>query len=297
MEVLAIRAGALGDTIVTLPAIAALAALPARVEVVGTEPYIDLALGPGLASAVHSVDRAWFRALYDDDAEDRELVELLRGFDLVIAWSRAPALGTKLKRLGIDFLQRDPLPPSDVHASDHLFGVLEPLGIRGPAPFPRIAVDRRAREAERVGVPAFSMPERELVAIHPGSGSDRKNWPAERFEALARLGRGAGMDVVWIQGEADRAIVPSLVKAVPGTVAPELSLRELAQLLSESAVFVGNDSGVGHLAAAVGAPTVAVFRATNPAQWAPRGPRVRVVEAGASPERVWAFARDVMADR
>lgn len=298
MQVLAIRAGGLGDTIVTLPALAALAALPARVELVGTSPYIELALGQALASAAHSIDRARFRALYDVNADEAELVALLERFDLVVAWSRVPALPTKLARLGIDLLQRDPLPPPGVHASDHLFGVLEPLGIRGPAGWPRVEVDDRTRARARVrseaATPSFG--DREFIAIHPGSGSARKNWPAERFEALARLGRDAGLRVVWLQGEADRDLVSCLVRAVPGRVARELPVKELARLLAASAIFVGNDSGVSHLAAAVGAPTLAVFRSTDPAQWAPRGPRVRIVGAGASAEQVWGFASDLMTE-
>lgn len=294
MQVLAIRAGGLGDTIVTLPAVAALAALPARVELVGTSPYIELALGRGLASAVHSIDRARFRGLYEERSVDGELRDLLERFDLVVAWSRVRALHSELEGLGIRLLQGDALPPPGVHASDHLLGVLEPLGIRGPAGWPRVEVDYRARARERSEAATPSFGDQEFMAIHPGSGSARKNWPAERFEALARMGRDAGLRVVWIQGEADRDIVPPLVRAVPGAVARELPLGELSRVLFESAVFVGNDSGVSHLAAAVGTPTLAVFRSTDPAQWAPRGPRVRVVGAGASPEQVWGFATDLM---
>ena len=68
------------------------------------------------------------------------------------------------------------------------------------------------------------------------------------------------------------SIVPSLVKKVPGAVALHRPLGELAGVLRASTAYVGNDSGVSHLAAAVGAATVAVFVATDPAQWAPRGP-------------------------
>jgi ADP-heptose:LPS heptosyltransferase len=286
MKALAIRAGALGDTIVALPAIAALAALPARVELVGTSPYIELARAAGLAAATHSIDRARFRALFDAGADDAELVEFLEGFDLVVAWSRIPALAATLGELGVDLLQADPLPPPAVHASDHLFRALAPLGIRGPAPYPRLRVEERPR------LPSL---DRRFVAIHPSSGSVDKNWPSEHFESLARRSVERGLDVVWIQGEADREVVAPLARAVSGSVAGELPIRELAGLLCECALFVGNDSGVSHLAAAVGAPTLTLFRSTEPAQWAPRGPRVQVVRAGASAEAVWGFATDLMA--
>lgn len=288
MRVLAIRAGALGDTIVALPAIEALAALPARVELLGTPPFIDLALCSGLASATHSIDRARFRALFDAGADDAELREFLSPFDRVVAWSRMPLLRSLLGRLEIDVLQADPLPPPGVHASDHLYQVLAPLGIRGRAPNPRVCIDRQA-PSSRDG--------RRFVAIHPSSGSSHKNWPPAQFETLARRCQQAGLDVVWIQGEADGEVVPPLARAVPAPVARELPLRELAGLLSESALFVGNDSGVSHLAAAVGAPSVVVFRSTQPTQWAPRGSRVQVVAAGASAEAVWGFASDLIVRR
>jgi len=279
-RILAIRAGALGDTIVALPAIEALRHRSAVLEVVGTAPYVHLVP----ADKNHSIDRALFRALFDEGADDTELRELLHRFDTVVAWSRAPGLANKLR--GRVLVQSTPLPPEGVHASDHLMVALEPLGISGPAPAPRIAPP-----------PSATAPPSRFVALHPSSGSPRKNWPQERFEALAKLARAAGLDIVWIEGEADAQVVRSLMQKVPGRVASQLPLRELSAVLAQSAVFIGNDSGVSHLAAAVGAATVAVFRGTDPVQWAPRGPRVHVAGAGASPEAVWGFACNLMARR
>lgn len=285
-RILAIRSGALGDTIVALPAIAALSRIAARVEVLGTAPYIELARGPGLAARVHSIDRAMFGGLFQEGSDDAALLDFLGRFDRVIAWSRLPLLGGKLEALDIELIQATPLPPDGVHASDHLIAALEPLGIAGPAPFPSLRVDER--------LSGFSS---KFVAIHPSSGSAAKNWAPEHFEALARCARTAGLEVVWIQGEADECVVPELARLVPGRVACELPLTELAAVLAACVVFVGNDSGVSHLAAAVGAATVAVFRATDPLQWAPRGPHVHIATAGASADEVWGFACDLMKGR
>ena len=216
-RVLVIRSGALGDTIVALPAIAALGRRAARVEVVGTAPYVELALGPGLAVRTHSVDRAMFGALFQDGAEEAELLDFLGGFDRVVAWSRMPLLAAKLEGLGIELIQSTPLPPDGVHASDHLMQALEPLGINGPAPLPSIQI--------REGITGFPP---KFVAIHPSSGSASKNWAPEHFEGLARLARAAGLDVVWIQGEADESVVSDLARLVPGRLARELPLEELA---------------------------------------------------------------------
>ena len=115
-----------------------------------------------------------------------------------------------------------------------------------------------------------------FLALHPGSGSPRKNWPADRFAALARdLARGAPW--LLVHGPAD-AGPAAVLRSVEGAVeAAHLPLRVLARVLSAAGVHVGNDSGASHLAAAAGAPTLALFGPTDPALWAPVGRRVRVL--------------------
>lgn len=282
-RVLTIRSGALGDTIVALPALAALVRAGAVVELLGRAPYVALLERPGLASRAHSIDRGTFRGLFEEEVEDAALLRFLRRFDRVVAWSRLPLLARKLDAIGVELIQWTPLPPDGTHASDHLYSALEPFGIEGPAPAPRLGpVDRVS------GLPL------KFVALHPSSGSVEKNWAPDRFFALAQLARDAGLDVVWVQGEADARVVPELARRVPGRVVLNRPLAELAGVLAHSAVYVGNDSGVSHLAAAVGAPTVAIFRSTDPLQWAPRGACVHIATAGASPEAMWGFAREVM---
>lgn len=120
------------------------------------------------------------------------------------------------------------------------------------------------------------------MALHPGSGSIRKNWPVERFAELAlRARHELGLKVALFLGPVELE-EPSRLRAELGpavdTVFENPRLTLLASLLAESAVYVGNDSGVSHLAAAVGAPTVAIFGPTDPAVWAPLGPRCRVLQ-------------------
>jgi ADP-heptose:LPS heptosyltransferase len=120
------------------------------------------------------------------------------------------------------------------------------------------------------------------MVLHPGAGSPAKAWPG--FPDLARRLGAAGMPVVVTTGPADREVARWL-EAAPGVdchPAPDLSLRELAALAATARGWVGNDSGPTHLAAAAGTPTVALFGPTDPAVWAPLGPRVTVL-AGAGP--------------
>src|ERR1035437_9126967 len=106
----------------------------------------------------------------------------------------------------------------------------------------------------------------DYAVIHPFSGSTRKNWPLEKFRGLAKKLERV-MPVRWCTGEDD----PPL----PGAVRID-DLYELACWLAKARVFIGNDSGITHLAAAVGTPVLALFGPTDPEVWAPRGPHVRV---------------------
>jgi heptosyltransferase-2 len=293
-RILAFRAGAIGDTILALPSIAALRRLVGprgEVELVGAEPAVRLALGPRLSTRVHSIDRARFRALFQESADDAELLSFLAGFDGVVAWSNLPLLAEKLAGLSIPLLDASPHPPEGVHAADHLYRSLTSLGIAGEAPPPEIDVGEEDRAAAVEFLSRHGLLPFDCIALHPSSGSPRKNWPAERFQALALRLRREKRPFVWIEGEADGEAVAGLRRGVPAPVARNLPLTVLAALLSSCRGYVGNDSGVTHLAAAVGTPTIALFGATDPRIWAPRGPSVGVSPLGADPETVWENAR------
>lgn len=112
------------------------------------------------------------------------------------------------------------------------------------------------------------------VCIHPGSGSPRKNWPLERFVAIAGLCERVGIGVTWLVGPAETALTLPF-----GQTVVEPSPQELVLRLSAARVFIGNDSGVAHVAGACGTPTVALFGSSDPNLWAPRGPRVAFLKS------------------
>ncbi|MFP4355958.1 MAG: glycosyltransferase family 9 protein [Phycisphaerae bacterium] len=118
------------------------------------------------------------------------------------------------------------------------------------------------------------------VVIHPGSGGPSKCWPLERFIATALLLRAAGRDVLFVVGPVEQDLWAhdgrlELLEAWP--VARCLPLGTLAGLLARASGFLGNDAGPSHLAAAVGAPTLALFGPTDPARFGPLGPRTAVL--------------------
>jgi len=302
-RILIIRPGALGDTLLALPAIRALrrAAGPeARLEVVGYPAWLELALNPLHADAAHSIDRGLFAGLFGP-ALQHEIRRFLAGFSLVVAWchDREGWLASTLRQAAVDCLQAAPYPsPTDpAHATDHLLRTLTAVGIEAPEPStPELSLPDEARVAARGFLRERRMAPGEFLAVHPGSGSPSKDWSPERFARVAERARTAGLKPLLVCGEADRDSVGALLSrlAFEPPLAAELDVLKLAAVLEEAAAYVGNDSGVTHLAAATGVPTVALFGPSDPRIWAPRGPRVAVLAHETDPDSVWGVVQSSM---
>ena len=145
-----------------------------------------------------------------------------------------------------------------------------------PAPEPPILTFAKGEHESASSILA-RLPAR-FLAVHPGAGSPTKAWPAERFAALVQR-HAAGHRWLLVAGPGDVAAAAPLLSLPGAVVARGIPLRSLGALLSQAGVFVGNDSGVGHLAAAAGAPTLALFGPTDPATWSPVGPHVETLSS------------------
>ena len=214
--------------------------------------------------------------LAGEDDLPPELTRTLAPFPAVVAYTQSAVLLRSLGASGARVIARAPLPPKDgPHAARWLADAVGALGA-DPALVPPLLRATPEEEAgarewlERLG-PHF-------LAVHPGSGSPRKNWPAERFAALVTA---LSPDRPWllVEGPADAEATAPLSRLPSVVRARELPVRVLGAVLARAGLYVGNDSGVSHLAAAFGAPTVALFGPTDPAQWSPVGPRVTVVRS------------------
>jgi heptosyltransferase III len=195
-------------------------------------------------------------------APSPSLVSRLQSFDSIVSWYGAnrEEFGLAVRSLGVDVEFRTALPPaeSSLHAVDFF---LRSAGRTDRYPF--------------LNVPAVARSE-PFMAVHPFSGSTHKNWPLARFRELEqRLPLPLRYCVGPEQIMAGRS--SSLDRA--GCALQYASLYDLAAWIRGAAIYIGNDSGITHLAAACGVPTVALFGYSNPAIWAPRGSHVRVVAA------------------
>lgn len=247
---LLIRPGAIGDFIVSLPALEALAAGGRFTEVWCAEQNMPLAK---FADRAQSIGSAGLDRLGITHADD--VIERLRGFDEIISWygENRPEFREFVAELGLPFRFLRALPDGNCHALEFY------------------AAQARTLNAVPVGTPRIGCPNipRTFAAIHPFASAPAKRAPMAVFEATAeKLGRA--MPVHWLCGPEEE---------LAGAVRIS-DLYELACWLRGARIFIGNDSGISHLAAAVGTPVVAFFRASDPRVWAPRGCTVHVVMPG-----------------
>ncbi len=273
MQALVVRAGALGDLVLLRRAVHALRAAGYGVDLLAP-PAGRALVGPGAVDALLPWDAPETTQFLAGEETAGPLAEALRRADVVVAFTRSAAVADALRARCRRVLVHDPAPPAGgPHASEWLAKALAPLDLTAPGPLPDLAF----RPEERSAADAFAerLPEG-FLALHPGSGSPTKNWPADRFAALAqRLSPERPWLLVLGPAETAPARLPHAV------VARDLPLRVLGALLSRAGLFVGNDSGVAHLAAACGAPTLALFGPTDPALWSPVGRAVRCLKSNA----------------
>lgn len=275
---LILRGGALGDFIVTLPVLQALRAQwpRAEIEIWGYPHIASLAQATGLAQTVVSLDRAEMARFFvpHPDFTDAQ-VQAIRSFDILFNYLHDPVAQVRSNLLlagarqvlsGCPIIKRG-------HAVEFLLEPLQALALYDTALVPRLDFPDAARRHARQQWRTLGLTHRPIL-VHPGSGSPSKNWPLDRYiEIIRRLHRD-GRPVALVLGEADAPLETALLDAFPPETLPrlrQLPLPELGALMSESEAYLGNDSGITHLAAAVGLPVTALFGPSDPSVWAPRG--------------------------
>jgi heptosyltransferase-3 len=243
---LLIRPGAIGDFIVSLPAMESLRADYTEVWCAGQN--VPLAR---FADSAQSIVASGLDGLGLLPSE--RVVKRLRGFDSVISWygSGWPEFRELVRDLGLPFTFLSALPDGAGHAVDFYNGQARELGAMRPSRFPRI-------ECPPV--------ERTFAVIHPFASGMAKRAPMSEFERIAEK-LSADMPVHWLCGPEEK---------LDGAVCID-DLYQLARWMRGARIYVGNDSGISHLAAAVETPVVAFFRTTDPRVWSPRGVSVHVV--------------------
>jgi heptosyltransferase-3 len=296
-RVLVIRGGALGDFILTLPAIRLLReGIPGcRLEILGYPAIAQLAVAAGLADSAARIEHGSLAPLFAPGASIAEnAANHLKSFQLVVSYLYDPdgIFAANLRALGVKTLLECPhrVQPDAGHAIEQLARPLERIGFFLENRSPDLS--RLRGDTNGWSPPASSRP---LVVLHPGSGSAAKTWDLNRWlevlQGIATGRQGEPPQFVIILGETERERGVEARLREPGwrALQPEvwsgLSVTTLAARLAATAasrpdsLFCGHDTGVAHLAAACGMRGLLLFGPTDPGVWAPVNPSIEIITA------------------
>jgi heptosyltransferase III len=282
-RILVIRGGAIGDFILTLPALKALRDTQAHIEILGYKHIAVLAENRFYAQGVRSIEYGPLARFFARNSKlPAELADYFAAFNLIVSYLYDPdrIFETNLRRCGVENLICGParIVKNAGHAARQLARPIGELGITVIDFAERIFPSIEDREFARQFLASVPQP---IIAIHPGSGSHEKNWPLENWIGLfSGATRFTDFErLVVISGEADEAQVDQLEQEWKNRdvrFARNLPLPRLAAVFERS-TFVGHDSGISHLAAAAGANCILLFGPTDPDVWAPKNENVRVL--------------------
>ena len=286
-KILVIRGGAIGDFLLTLPAIGLLReSFPdCHLEILGYRHIASLADGRFYANATRSIEYGPLAGFFNPKADlDPELCEYFSGFQQILSYIYDPdeLFGRCLRRAGVkNLIATSPKIGDGLHAAHQLARPLEQLALWLEDPATKFFPSPEdLAESERL-LPTRDGP---LLALHPGSGGEHKKWPAGNWrqfvETLHREMPSAHLVVVGGESDGDRlSLLRPILPPDRATFLESLPLPVLGAVLSRCTLFVGHDSGISHLAAAAGARCLLLFGPTDPEVWAPANAGVRVLQA------------------
>jgi ADP-heptose:LPS heptosyltransferase len=261
---LAVHPGALGDVLLAIPALRALRATSAAPLVLAAQPRIGVLLAAlGVVDGHITFDALGLDALFVDDAESRPR---LPAVERIVAWFGAhdPVFRRRLKEHVADAVVAPSVGEGSACVWQHLLDTVGAPAGDWCAPI-QVAEPVRALGPPTLAATGFDGPPPYLF-VHPGAGSAAKCWPAEAFaRTIATVAARTRMNAFVHQGPADGAAAEALRGHIGRGVAwvVDPSLPALAGALSRTSVYLGNDSGVSHLAAALGIPSVILFAGAN----------------------------------
>lgn len=304
---LLIHSGALGDFVLALRLFCLLRGHVAQsLTTLTTAEHGRLAIAGNAADAALDLDQLPLHALFGAaaDAPPESLVRALRGFDLTINMLAGGPHGLRGERLapltGGRIFDLDPRPRDGeaVHIMEQWHGDLRRAGLALPplpgfdAPesscarpsgrssrsdSPLLQISMAQRRAARRSFFEVDSPGCRCVVLHPGAGSPAKCWPLSSFVELARVLAAEGCRARMALGPVERDRWTAAELAAAGRAAPPLppfARDDLLHALAAADFVIGHDSGIAHLAAALGVPTAVLFRATDPRRWRPPGQHV-----------------------
>ncbi len=280
-HILVIRPGAVGDTLLAFPVIQAIrkAYNNPHITFAGNPTVLPLALATGLVDEASDFSLLQWSSLFSSSGiHSPAVLDQLQRTDLAICWLRDPdgTLAQNLGRAGVRNVIVAPGRPAEGQHTHLVAYLAQTIGLHNI----EIPYQLPLKTAEHSTHHAGS----QRIAIHPGSGGTQKCWPISSFVALIEQLWHRDYPVLLLAGPADHHRIDAIQRLLsppqPGMFASLIDepLLHVAHCLQQCSCYIGNDSGITHLAAMLGVPTVALFGPTEPANWRPIGPTVTIIQ-------------------
>jgi heptosyltransferase III len=282
-KILVIRGGAIGDFILTIPVLQALKKhFPeTHLEVLGYPKVANLAVEAGWAQSTKSIEAPGLARFFAPRGPvPPEWLQYFAQFDIIITYLFDPdaLFQNNVSSSGKHHYIKGPHRPNEklnLHAVDVFLKPLEKLAIYETGLLPDLS---------RLGsIQTKNQKETIQIAIHPGSGSPKKNWPLNKWkDLLQQLLVAPEVKILVVAGEAEREIAEEFVQCFPSArthLMMNKPLDDVSRALSQSEAFIGHDSGISHMAAALELPSVILWGPTNMNIWRPVGKRVTIIES------------------
>ncbi len=298
MNIVVIRQGAIGDSLLSFPVLAALRARSRdpHITFIGNPNTLQLAKTWGIAEEVFNYeDRQWDEVFSSEGIQSANLRDLFQQTDFVICWAtdRGGVVKPNLLRAGVKEVIIGPWCGTE-DATKHMVEYLtEPLGLQ---------VNVREYVVSTTGWSNGFRPYNPPIAIHPGSMATVRCWPIASFAAVINKLLRLNYPVLLLLGPSEDRLLKELGKHLSRprqaemlSVLQKAPMLEVAQRLQQCRFYLGNDSGIGHLAGMLGIPTLILFGPTSPSAMSPVvmhpvGPHVEVIQEKPlkrlSPDRV-----------
>jgi hypothetical protein len=278
-QICAIFPGTLGDFICFLPALRALEQV-AKVDLYARSEFSELLSDE---VTVRSLESPEIHALFQTGSAHNGALGAFQRYEAVYSWHgcRNPDVVRRLREITSDRARCFPFRPAEPcgHQADYYLGCVAEERVHSSAG--GIQIDKGALRWVDAFWAAHGLTRCPVLAMAPGSGALEKNWPAEFFaDVVSWWRRATGGETLLLTGpvERERGGLEALSQRCIG--AGPLSLAQVAAAVARTDIYVGNDSGISHLAGALGVRTVALFGPSDPLQWAPRGDKVVLLRRG-----------------
>lgn len=271
MATLLYHNGALGDFITIFPFLNKFKIKTGdTICLIGKPYYGILAKTAGLIDEVLDIDNRCFIPLFSDHL-NLKMKEFLNNFNRFILFANhnSPLIEHISRINNAAIIQQQPFPSTCEHIINYHLSLLKDFQSSEDFLYPDFIIP----DSEEIKIQPFFKVAGKIAAICPGSGSFLKNWPMDRYLELSITLKNMGYTIAWILGPAEQKL------SIPKNdiIIQDFNLLALTAFLKKSHVYIGNDSGITHLAAAAGCKTIALFGASNPEVWSPKGKNVSVI--------------------